>query len=110
MYAGAFPETIVDRFIEGFARPGRLTAALSYYRSALPELAPAMREVTTPAILIWGDRDTALGRRQAETTGELVSGAYELHVLEGAGHWLQHERPDEISRHLLAHSQGASGG
>lgn len=110
MYAGAFPQTMVDRFIEGFARPGRLTAALNYYRRALPELTPAMREVATPTILVWGDRDTALGRRQAEITEQLMRGPYALHVLEGAGHWLQQERPDDVSRHLLTHSQGASGG
>ncbi len=110
MYAGAFPEAIVDRFIEGFARPGRLTAALNYYRSALRDLSSAMGDVTAPTILIWGDRDIALGRRQAEMTGELVSGPYALHVLEGAGHWLQQERPAEVSRQLLAQSKGASGG
>lgn len=104
IYAGAFPETMVNRFIEGFARPGRLTAALNYYRSALLELVPAMGEVTAPTILIWGDRDIALGRRQAEITRELLGGPYELHVFEGAGHWLQHERPKEVSGLLISHS------
>ena len=107
MYAiGPNPEAIPDRVVEGyvrsFARPGRLTAALNYYRANLGTGGAAwerllrMGDITSPTQLLWGDQDPAVGRRQAETTETHVRGRFHLEVLEGAGHWLQFERPDEV--------------
>ena len=87
-----------------------MTAALNYYRVALPRVALATGVVRVPTILIWGDQDIALGRRQAERTREHVAAPYALHVLEGAGHWLQYERPEAVSGLILAHCQGAPDG
>src|SRR5207253_1401636 len=57
-------------------------------------------KVNAPTTLLWGDQDPALGRLQAEKTGEYMTGDYRLEVLEGAGHWLQFERPDEVGLSL----------
>ena len=35
MYQGVFPDEIEDAFVRGMQRPGRLTAALNYYRANL---------------------------------------------------------------------------
>ena len=102
----AVPPALIDRYVEGFARPGRLTAALNYYRMALP-LAGAMGDVTVPTLLMWGDQDPALGAVGAHATAGHVRGRYRLEVLEGAGHWLQFERPADVSRLLIAHCQAA---
>ena len=56
--------------------------------------------ITTPTSLLWGDQDPALGRRAVEATAAHVDGEYRLEILEGAGHWLQFERPAEVSRSL----------
>jgi len=55
-----------------------------------------------PTTLLWGDQDPALGRSAAEATAQHVQGEYALEVLVGAGHWLQFERPAEVSRTLTA--------
>lgn len=99
------PRGAVEHFTRSVARPGRLTAALNYYRANLgpdrwASLA-AEANVSAPTVLLWGDQDPALGRVQAETTAEHVSGAYRLEILPGAGHWLQFERPAEVSRALV---------
>lgn len=96
-----------DHFIRSLSRPGRLTAGLNYYRANfLPakEWAARMLElkVSAPTVLIWGDHDRFLRRLQAEKTAEYMQGEYRLEVLEGAGHWLQFERPDEVARTLVA--------
>lgn len=105
MLAPAVPNTVIDHFARSLARPGRLTAALNYYRANLPrENAWAGlridEKVTVPTALLWGDQDPALGRAQAEGTSRYVSGSFRLEELEGAGHWLQFERPDEVARSL----------
>lgn len=102
----AVPKSVVDHFVKSLSRPGRLTAALNYYRANLGAGGAAWARlanigaIKVPTTLLWGDQDPALGRLGAETTGSHVEGAYKLVVLEGAGHWLQFERPDEISRSL----------
>lgn len=95
-----------EHFIRSLSRPGRLTAALNYYRANLgdPRLWWSLANelhVTAPTVLLWGDQDMALGRWQAEHTKDRMTGEFRLDVLEGAGHWLQFERPDEVSRSLI---------
>jgi len=98
----AVPAKVIDHFTRSLSRPGRLTAALNYYRAnlaggpswqSLTDVGP----ITMPTTLLWGDQDPALGRRAAEATANHVQGEFRLEVLEGAGHWLQFERPDEVS-------------
>jgi pimeloyl-ACP methyl ester carboxylesterase len=106
----AVPKSVIGHFIQSLSRPGRLTSALNYYRANLAagggawEALPGMEigPITSPTVMLWGDEDPALGRRAAEETGRHVKGEYRLEVLEGAGHWLQFERADEVSRALVA--------
>lgn len=103
----AVPPALLEHFVRSLSRPGRLTAALNYYRANLGAgggaWAALAQEVTitTPASLLWGDEDPALGRRAVEATTHHVEGPYRLEILEGAGHWLQFERPAEVSRSLV---------
>lgn len=103
----AVPNGAIDLFIRSIARPGRLTAALNYYRANLTPgtgwaaLARTLK-VLAPTWLLWGDHDPALGRLQAESSADHMPGDFTLEVLEGAGHWLQFERPAEVSARLVA--------
>jgi pimeloyl-ACP methyl ester carboxylesterase len=103
--SGAVPEAQIDAFVRGMARPGRLTAGLNYYRANLGDtddvFAPAPNPIRAPTQLIWGHMDPALGAAPAHATHRYVEGEYRLEVLEGAGHWLQFERPTEVSSLLL---------
>ena len=103
----AVPPTVIDHFVSSLSRPGRLTAALNYYRANLgagggawAALAQEVK-ITRPTALLWGDEDPALGRRAVDATEHHVEGPYRLEVLEGAGHWLQFERSAEVSRSLV---------
>jgi pimeloyl-ACP methyl ester carboxylesterase len=104
----AVPRTAIDHFTKSLMRPGRLTAALNYYRANLAagggawERLAEIGSIDRPTTLLWGDQDPALGRRGAEDTAAHVTGPYRLEVLEGAGHWLQFERPAEVGRSLTA--------
>jgi pimeloyl-ACP methyl ester carboxylesterase len=106
MFGGLVPERVVDGYVRGLERRGRLTAALNYYRVNLAgedqESVPmAPNPITVPSQLIWGDQDPAVGRVSVERTPAHVQAEYRLDVLEGAGHWLQFERPYEVSSLVL---------
>ena len=106
MLGASIPPATVDHFVRSLSRPGRLTAGLNYYRANLSRdhRWTSLRvdtDVKSPTTLLWGDQDPALGRSQAEETGRHVKGQYRLEVLEGAGHWLQFERPAEVTRSLV---------
>ena len=105
-FGESVPRAAADLFIRSMQRPGRFTAALNYYRAnfvppdAWAASASALR-VSAPTLLMWGDQDPYVRRLQAEKTAEHMQGEYRLEVLEGAGHWLQFERPDEVGRTLV---------
>ena len=107
----AVPRAVIEHFTKSLSRPGRLTAALNYYRANLGAGSGAWAAltqelmITSPTTLVWGNEDPALGRRAVEASAAQVNGPYELVVLEGAGHWLQFERPDEVSRALTRAAQ-----
>jgi pimeloyl-ACP methyl ester carboxylesterase len=107
----AVPGAVIEQYTKSLSRPGRLTAALNYYRANLRAEGGAWSglntqlKITEPAVLLWGDQDPALGRRAVDATAGHVEGPYELVVLEGAGHWLQFERPDDVSRALARAAQ-----
>jgi len=108
MFVDAVPKPVVDGFARSLSRPGRLSAALNYYRANLSAGGGAWERLANTGpikvgtALLWGDQDPALGRRGAESTGRYVEAEFELVVLEGAGHWLQFERPADVSRSLTA--------
>jgi pimeloyl-ACP methyl ester carboxylesterase len=96
--SGLDPAT-ADTYVAAMRAPGALTAALNWYRGALPfGVAP---RVTVPALYVWGDRDQALGPRAARTTGRWVTAPYRFEVIAGGGHWLPEQHPDRLSAWML---------
>ena len=105
----AVPDAIVTHFVRSLQRPGRMTAALNYYRANLNVDGGAwsklveLGDITPSTLLVWGDEDPALGRTGVDATPQFMKGPYRLEVLQGAGHWLQFERPAEVTSELLRH-------
>jgi pimeloyl-ACP methyl ester carboxylesterase len=96
-----------ERYARALAEPGALSAALAWYRAAVP-FGMAVPRVSVPTRYVWGSGDPALGRRAATTTGRWVAGPYRLDVLEGAGHWLPEHHPEELAKLFLEHLAVAS--
>jgi pimeloyl-ACP methyl ester carboxylesterase len=84
--------------------PGRLTAALNYYRAniklALPQpSASAHARIKLPVMGIWSDRDPALGEKQMRDSAHYVDGEFRFERIRDADHWLQltaHERVNTL--------------
>src|SRR5262249_46300289 len=68
-----------------------------------PNVAPmnAVREALgqwrKPTLVVWGADDPVLEPRIAEQFVELIPGAEGPVLIEGAGHFLQEDRPDELA-------------
>jgi len=92
----------VNSYARALAGPGALSAALAWYRAAIP-FRLRVPPTSVPTRYVWGSGDPALGRRAATTTGRWVAGPYRFDVLEGAGHWLPEHHPEALAELLLEH-------
>ena len=67
--------------------------------AALLHLLPA---VATPTLLAWGSEDRIVPLEAGEMYAQLLPDA-RLEVVDGGGHWLELDRPDELARLVIAH-------
>jgi pimeloyl-ACP methyl ester carboxylesterase len=97
-------EDDVAVYVDTFERTG-FTGGLNWYRNidrnwertaGLDE-----RTIDQPALFMIGTRDSTYKWMTPDATRHRIK---DLHVetVEGAGHWLQQERPDEVNEQLLA--------
>lgn len=94
----------LDHYVRTFEKTG-FTGGLNYYRNldrdwALTERL-ADRRINQPSLFLTGSKDpvgrfmppTGLDRTLTDLRGHVV--------LDGAGHWVQQERPEEVNAALL---------
>jgi pimeloyl-ACP methyl ester carboxylesterase len=91
-------------YVETFERTG-FTGGLNYYRNfdrnwELTEHL-AKRKVEQPALFITGSRDPVRRFAPDQVMDGWVDDLRDKLVLEGAGHWVQQERPREVNEALL---------
>jgi pimeloyl-ACP methyl ester carboxylesterase len=82
--------------------PGRLTAALNWYRALPFGTQPDTHAVTVPTTYVWADGDPLVTRATAEHTAAWVSADYRLVTLRGIGHWVPEEAPQALAEIVLA--------
>jgi len=97
----------VDATIADLSRPGRLTAGLNWYRANVKPRPPGewldLPPIKVPTMGIWSDRDFALTEQQMAGSGEFVEASWRYERIEGAGHWIQNDRPEQLNALLLDH-------
>lgn len=70
--------------------PGRLTAALDYYRANFKTTAPRRwKPVGIPVMGVWSDGDPALGEKQMADSTRHCRAGFRFEQLNGADHWMQ---------------------
>ncbi len=91
-------------YVEAFERTG-FTGGLNYYRNIdrnweqSAELAE--RRIEQPALFITGSRDPVKRFMPFQAMEGWVTDLVEVVTIEGAGHWVQQQRPDEVNEALL---------
>ncbi len=102
------PDDVREAYDAAFPTPESKAGVLAF-----PELVPtgpdhpntepmnrvleAMTKWEKPTLVVWGAEDTVLPFRFAERFVELIPGAHEPVLIEGASHFLQEDKPDEVA-------------
>src|SRR5690606_40245603 len=88
---------VLARYRAEAAAPGAMTAMLNYYRANLGLAGLAVGPgVAVPTLLLWGERDAALGPELVAPTADYVGGLTVRRFPE-ASHWLPEEAPDAVN-------------
>jgi pimeloyl-ACP methyl ester carboxylesterase len=94
----------LDHYIVEFTRTG-FTGGLNWYRNLDRNWEimadPAAPTIEMPALFVAGADDPVLGFTRRDRAAEVVTGPYREVMIEGAGHWLQQEHPDQVNEVLL---------
>ena len=91
-------------YVSEFQRTG-FTGGLNWYRSIDRDWellrGRAGKKIEMPACFITGSRDPVRAFAPAEAMAGLVTYLRSSVIVEGAGHWVQQERPEEVNAALL---------
>ena len=95
-----------DNVIADLEANGSLTPALNYYRANVPpeswvDPPLVLPPVQAPAMGVWSSGDLALTEIQMTDSAENVAGPWRYERLDGAGHWLQLDAPQQVNALLL---------
>jgi len=95
-----------DQVIADLEATGSLTPGLNWYRANMPPEAwagapPQLPPVQAPTMGLWSTGDMALSETQMTDSAEGIAGPWRYERLEGPGHWMQLEAPDQVNQLLL---------
>ncbi len=97
-------EEALQVYVEAFTRTG-FTGGLNYYRNIDRnwELSAELGDtrIDQPALFLAGSRDPVQRFMPAEAMNGWVTDLRQVVSLEGAGHWVQQERPSEVNEALV---------
>ena len=95
-----------DAVIEELENNKSLTPGLNYYRAnvhprTLVEPPLQLPQIQAPTMGVWSTGDFALTEKQMTGSEQFVDGPWRYERLDGPGHWMQWEAPEEVNGLLL---------
>jgi epoxide hydrolase 4 len=101
----AYTPEELDRYVEAWSQPGAATGMINYYRSSVrtpPKRAEAaLRPISAPTLVIWGQRDRYLGEELAEPDRDDVPNLDRVERLPDASHWVHHDEAERVTQLLI---------
>ena len=90
--------------MELYARPGAFTASIAWYRSGSGGVATALAErvpdpedrIGVPTTVLWGEHEPLSPPAFSDRIDEFYAD-FELHILEGVGHYAPLEAPQSVA-------------
>lgn len=99
---------------ETFHKQGAAEAAVEYYRQSFGTYQltdPTLQKIqaafydgnpfTVPTLYLHGQNDGCIGAENAEGMENLFPKKFEKHIIPGAGHFVQLEKPDAVNDYIL---------
>jgi pimeloyl-ACP methyl ester carboxylesterase len=95
-----------DQVIAELEADGSLTPGLNWYRANVPPeswVGPPLQlpPVQAPTMGVWSTGDPALTEAQMTDSATAMAGPWRYERLDGPGHWMQLEAPDQVNALLL---------
>ena len=104
-HPGMIPDDAIDEFARTYAKPGAMRAGLAYYRAIPRDIADNQRAIAAGKlampVLALGGTET-FGRRELTLESmRRVADDVRGGTVEGAGHFIPEEKPQELAAALL---------
>ena len=96
---GAFSRDEQERYVAAWSQTGALTGGLNYYRAMRFDPGGAVQPITTPTLVLWGEKDTALLAGNLEGLEEYVPNLTVRRIPDGT-HWVVHEHPGLVNANI----------
>ena len=95
-----------DAVIADLTRDQSLTPGLDWYRANIPpqslvEPPLELPAIQSPTMGLWSSGDFALLEEQMTGSSKYCENSFRYERIEGPGHWMQWEAPDQVNRLLL---------
>lgn len=96
----AFTQADIEAYKDAASRRGALTAMLNYYRNAFTSMGSRDWSVLqVPTLMIWGEKDTALGKELTYGTQKYVRD-FQIRYIQNCSHWVQQEQPALVNQYM----------
>src|SRR5262249_9175029 len=98
------PEEL-ERYLEAWSQPGAASGMINYYRASVrgsqKEAKAAIRPISAPTLVIWGERDSYLGSDLAEPDHDDVPALQAVERVTDASHWVNHDEAERVNELLI---------
>ena len=96
-----FTPADIKAYKDAAAKPGAITAMLSYYRNVFQQrvINQNWRVLEVPTLMIWGENDVALSKELTYGTEAYVKD-FQIKYIPNSSHWVQQDAPLLVNQYM----------